>query len=150
MRYRIRAFFSACCLLITGRLYATLLHRTTAKIPSEQFDESRLKCRYCGFPDVVRCGFRYNARGIARRYRCNECLRKFSIVHIQTGLEDKPSNILWLLNEIGMLTVKLTDLLADLNDRLEVTDLLTKNVPTTPSSKAIESRDLDSESTCAV
>jgi hypothetical protein len=68
---------------------------------------------------VARCGFRYNARGIARRYRCNECQRKFSIIHIVTTPDARPSDLLWLLNEIGMLTSKLTELLAELNNRIE-------------------------------
>jgi hypothetical protein len=37
------------------------------------------KCRYRGSVDVSRCGFRYNSYGIARRYKCNECMRKFSL-----------------------------------------------------------------------
>jgi hypothetical protein len=58
-----------CCV----HAYATQLHRSTSKFQPEQFDEEHLKCRYCGSPDVARCGFRYNARGISRRYRCNDC-----------------------------------------------------------------------------
>jgi hypothetical protein len=99
-------------------LYAARLHRATAKLPPEQFDESQLKCRYCGSPDVARCGFRYNARGIACRYRCNECQRKFSIPYVQTNLGDPPSELVWLLDQLGMLVCKLTELLGELNLRL--------------------------------
>ena len=103
-----------------SHLYASQLHRTTAKLPPEQFDESRLKCRYCGSPDLARAGFRYNSRGIVRRYRCNDCQRKFSIPHVQRDVEATPSELIWLVNEVGMLTSKLTDLLTDLDTRIEV------------------------------
>jgi hypothetical protein len=83
-------------------------------------DGSNLKCRYCGSPDVARCGFRYNTRGIARRYRCNECERKFSIPHVQNDSAAQPSELAWLLNEIGMLTSKLSELLSALNNRMEL------------------------------
>jgi DNA-directed RNA polymerase subunit RPC12/RpoP len=114
-------------------LYAAQVHRSTSKLQPEQVDESNLKCRYCGSPDVARCGFRYNARGISRRYRCNECQRKFSINHIPASTEAKPAEIVWLLNEIGMLTSKLTELLTELNDRMELASRITEtplsNIP---------------------
>jgi DNA-directed RNA polymerase subunit RPC12/RpoP len=99
-------------------LYAAQLHRSTAKLQPDLFDETNLKCRYCGSPDVAKCGFRYNSRGISRRYRCSDCLRKFSINFVENSLK-KPSEIVWLLNEVGSLTTKLTELLSELNVRLE-------------------------------
>jgi hypothetical protein len=115
-------------------LYAAYLHRTTSKIQPEPLDEEHLKCRYCGSPDVARCGFRYNAHGIARRYRCNDCQRKFSIPHIQTNMGTRPLELVWLLNEIGMLTSKLTDLLTEVNDRMELAKHFTENLPSNGSS----------------
>ena len=102
-------------------LYATKLDRSTTKLQPEQFDETNLKCRYCGSPDVAKCGFRYNSRGISRRYKCMDCSRKFSINYIENSLQ-KPSEIVWLLNEVSSLTTKLTDLLSELNLRLENID----------------------------
>ena len=99
-------------------LYAAKLCRSTAKLQPEQFDETNLKCRYCGSPDVSKCGFRYNSRGISRRYRCSDCQRKFSIRIAENSMK-KPSEIVWLLNEVGLLTTKLTDLLCELNLRIE-------------------------------
>jgi len=100
--------------------YAAQLKRSILGLQPEQVDEVHLKCRYCGSPDIASCGFRYNARGIARRYRCNDCLRKFSIAHIQTSPNSKPHEIVWLLNEVGMLTSKLSELLSVLNTRMEL------------------------------
>jgi len=114
-------------------LYAALLQRTTSKLQPEPLDEEHLKCRYCGSPDVARCGFRYNARGISRRYKCNECERKFSIVHVQNNAGARPSELTWLLNEIGMLTARLTDLLIEVNERMEVTSHFTENATTDSS-----------------
>ena len=99
-------------------LYAARLHRSTAKLQPEQFDETNLKCRYCGSPDVAKCGFRYNSRGISRRYYCSDCQRKFSINYVE-NFSKTPSEIVWLLNEVGSLTTKLTDLLYELNLKLE-------------------------------
>jgi hypothetical protein len=76
--------------------------------------------RYCGSPDVARSGFGYNARGIARRYRCNNCQREFSIPHTEAAMNGKPVEIVWLLDEVGLLTAKLTDLLRKLIDKLEL------------------------------
>jgi hypothetical protein len=53
---------------------------------------------------------------------CSDCQRKFSIPHVQSGLTTRPSELIWLLNEIGMLTSKLTDLLAEVNDKMEFAD----------------------------
>jgi predicted RNA-binding Zn-ribbon protein involved in translation (DUF1610 family) len=100
-------------------LYAAQLHRSTSKLQPENVDKTHLKCRHCGSLDIARCGFRYNARGIARRYKCNDCQRKFCIAHIQRGLDGWPSETVWLLNEIGMLTSKLTELVAHLNEIME-------------------------------
>jgi hypothetical protein len=102
-----------------GHLYAAQLQRSTSRFETEQVDETRLKCRYCGSPDIARCGFRYNARGIARRYVCHDCQRKFSIPHVQSAISTKPVELVWLFNEIGMLTSKLNDLLLQLNDMIE-------------------------------
>jgi hypothetical protein len=52
--------------------------------------------------------------------RCNECQRKFSIAHIQRNPNSKQFELSWLINEVGMLTAKLTDLLSDLDVRLEL------------------------------
>lgn len=120
-------------------LFAVQLHRSTAKLQPEQIDETNLKCRYCGSPDLARCGFRYNARDIARRYRCNDCQRKFSIPHVQSQVQAKPSELMWLISEIGMLTSKLTELLSELNDHIEV-------IGSTAISEAISGTDPGSES----
>ena len=105
--------------ILCPHLYAAQLQRSTAKLQPEYFDEAHLKCRYCGSPDVAKCGFRYNSRGIARRFFCNDCQRKFSIPYVQDALQ-RPSELVWLLNEVGSLTAKLTDLLSELNLRLEL------------------------------
>jgi hypothetical protein len=102
-----------------AHLYAAQLNRSTSKLQLELADESHLKCRYCGSLDVAGCGFRYNARGIARRFRCNDCQRKFSIPHVQNVANSKPDDMVWLLNEVGMLTSRLTDLVSELNRKLE-------------------------------
>jgi hypothetical protein len=115
---------------LCSHLYAAQLHRSTAKLMrDDQVDEAHLKCRYCGSLDLARCGFRYNAHGIVRRYRCNECQRKFSIPHIQQPTQVGPSELVWLLNEIGMLTSKLTELLSDLNDRIELVENAPRDMP---------------------
>jgi len=90
-------------------------------------DESSLKCRYCGSPDISRCGFRYNARGISRRYYCHECERKFSsrIVETQQATTNIPPDVLWLLNEIGLQVTRLNGTLRQLDSRL--TQLSTSN-----------------------
>jgi hypothetical protein len=106
-----------------AHLHAAQLLRTTSRLPDEQIDETRLKCRYCSSPDIARCGFRYNSRGIVRRYRCNDCQRKFAIPFVRAneqGTPLAPSELVWLLDEIGMLTSKLSELLSELNNRLEV------------------------------
>jgi hypothetical protein len=88
-------------------------------------DQTSLKCRYCGSPDVRGCGFRYNARGIVKRHLCLDCEKKFSIPYV--GRSTDHLELGWLLNEIGMLTTKLTELLSDLNDHLEVIESPTVN-----------------------
>lgn len=100
-------------------LYAAQLHRTTARLPTEQFDGKQLNCRYCGSFDVACAGYRFNAHGISRRYRCNECLRKFSIPYVEPARGSIPSEMAWVLNEIGMVTTKLTDLLSELNLKID-------------------------------
>lgn len=99
-------------------LYAAQLKRSTSKLEPEQ-DEVHLKCRYCGSPDIARCGFRYNARGIASRYRCNDCQRKFSIVNVERPAGSMPTEIVWLLNEIGLTISRVHDLLTEINRRVE-------------------------------
>jgi tRNA(Ile2) C34 agmatinyltransferase TiaS len=101
-------------------MHAAQLLRTTSRVSIEEIDEAHLKCRYCSSPDIARCGFRYNSRGIARRYRCNDCQRKFSIPHIQNTIQTKPLELTWLMSEIGMLASKLTELLSALNDQIEL------------------------------
>jgi predicted RNA-binding Zn-ribbon protein involved in translation (DUF1610 family) len=107
-------------------LYATHLHRSTSRLQNDQIDETQLKCRYCGSPDIARCGFRYNARGIARRYVCQDCRRKFSVPHILSETNGKPLEVIWLLNEVGMLVSKLSDLLTELSSKLDLTAAITK------------------------
>lgn len=92
--------------------YAAKLEQAAARFADDPVQESRLKCRYCGSPDVERAGFRYNAHGMARRYRCNECLRKFSVKFSQTAQSAQmPSETIWLTAEIGQVLTKLEDLM---------------------------------------
>jgi transcription elongation factor Elf1 len=83
-------------------------------------DEDKLKCRYCGSLDISRCGFRYNARGISRRYYCHECERKFSIriIESQQAISNVPAEVVWLLDEIGLQMSRLNELLVQLDSRL--------------------------------
>ena len=104
-------------------VYAALLSSVTQKVTSDQTDDElevrSIRCRYCGSPDISRVGFRYNARGISRRYLCNECRRKFSIPYVEPhAVHGLPSGTLWLLSQVAMLTSKLNDLLKDLDDRI--------------------------------
>jgi hypothetical protein len=82
--------------------------------------ESSLKCRYCGSPDISKCGFRFNSRGISRRYFCHECERKFSIriVESQQAIVNIPTEVIWLLNEVGLQVSRLNGLLVQLDSRL--------------------------------
>jgi len=98
-------------------LYATHLQRTTSRLQPDSVDMTNLKCRYCGSLDLRGCGFRYNARGIARRYYCNDCQRKFSVPYIR-GAAQGPSELTWVLNELGMVASKLNELLSDLDLKL--------------------------------
>jgi hypothetical protein len=106
-------------------IYAALLSSATSSVnaeePPEPTEEKPLKCRYCGSPDISKVGFRYNAHGIARRYMCNECQRKFSVAYVEAASFGAPSGILWLLTQIGMLTSKLNDMLKDLNGKITET-----------------------------
>ncbi|MCJ7457227.1 hypothetical protein MUP07_10895 [Candidatus Bathyarchaeota archaeon] len=104
-------------------VYAALLSSMTQKAVSDQTDDElearSIKCRYCGSPNISRVGFRYNARGISRRYICNECRRKFSVPYVEPqGAVGLPSGTLWLLSQVAMLTSKLNDLLKDLDERI--------------------------------
>jgi hypothetical protein len=85
-----------------------------------QSDEGSLKCRYCGSPDINRCGFRYTSKGISRRYFCHECERKFSIriVESQQAIANVPAEVVWLLNEVGLQVSRLNELLIQLDSRL--------------------------------
>ncbi len=102
-----------------AHLCATQFHRYASKENQEDPDEAHLKCRYCGSIDIAGCGFRYGARGISRRFVCHDCLRKFSIPYTNTSAESKPQELTWLLNQLGQLTSKLTDLLQEMNMKLE-------------------------------
>ena len=103
-------------------IHAALLGRSAERhVETERDspDEASLRCRYCGSPDISRCGFRYNARGISRRYYCNECERKFSAPYVESQtVPGTPSGTLWLLSQVAMLTSKLNDLLRDLDQRV--------------------------------
>ena len=101
---------------------AQVTKNTNRNIETEttQHNESSLKCRYCSSPDISRCGFRYNRRGISRRYYCNECERKFSIRIIESNqaILTTPSEMVWLLNQIGLQVSKLSELLIQLDIKL--------------------------------
>jgi hypothetical protein len=88
---------------------------------------------------VARCGFRYNARGIARRYFCNDCQRKFSIPYVENTLLAKPAEVLWLVNEVGMLISKLADLVLELNNKIV---MVSKEQPSQDHSSQPPSTDL--------
>jgi hypothetical protein len=98
--------------------YSTQLHRYASKDKQTEPNESHLKCRYCSSIDIAGCGFRYGARGISRRIVCHDCMRKFSIPYTNTSAESKPEELAWLLNQVGQLTSKLTDLLQEMDDKL--------------------------------
>lgn len=104
---------------ICAHVYATQFHRYASKEEQGDIDEAHLKCRYCGSPDLRGCGFRYNARGIARRYFCNECERKFSIKYVgpQASL-NAPSELLWVLNELSVALTRIDKLLFEANIKL--------------------------------
>jgi len=99
-------------------VYATQLHRYSSKANEEMSDESHVKCRYCSSIDVAGCGFRYNARGISRRYFCRDCHRKFSIPYVQSD-PNKPNELAWLLNEVGFLLGKLNETVSRINSKLD-------------------------------
>jgi len=103
-----------------AHVYAVLLSVATLRVDSEESPESAdgrpMRCRYCGSPDLSRCGFRYNTYGISRRYRCNECLRKFSVRYSNDSNSNRvPSEVTWLLSEVGMLLSRLNDLMEKLS-----------------------------------
>lgn len=102
-------------------VYSTKLHRYASR-EKDELDESHLKCRYCSSLDIAGCGFRYGARGISRRYFCRDCQRKFSIPYVHASPDNKPNELAWLLNEVGMLITRLTELLSQMNLELESTD----------------------------
>ena len=92
--------------------YAVRLAAVTGRPeePSDDAGYTNLVCRYCGSPDISRCGFRYNAYGISRRLRCNECLRKFSVKYTDSN-ETSPTEMVWLVAEVGMVLTKLEELI---------------------------------------
>jgi hypothetical protein len=100
-------------------LYAAQLNRSTSKLQPDLIDESHLKCRYCGSIDVASCGFRYGARGISKRFICHDCLRKFSIPYTSISTNSRAQELAWLLNQVGQLSTKLTELLQEINVKLE-------------------------------
>ena len=106
-------------------LYATQFHRYASKEKQESVDEGHLKCRYCGSIDIAGCGFRYGARGISRRFVCHDCLRKFSVPYANISADSKTQELAWLLNQVGQLTTKLTDVLQEMHSKLEL--LIAKN-----------------------
>ena len=96
--------------------YAAQLCAATSRIPAMEENEPQLRCRYCGTLDVSSCGYRYNAYGIKKRYRCNECLRKFSVRYVERKDQGgPPSEIAWVLSEIGMILNKLEALMEKLS-----------------------------------
>ena len=98
-------------------VYAAKLEQAAAKLADDPVQESRLYCRYCGSPDVERTGFRYNAHGMARRYRCNECFRKFSMKFSHEAQSPQtPSETIWLIAEIGQVPTKLEDLVRQIGE----------------------------------
>lgn len=103
-----------------AHLYAALFHRYASKECKEDLDEAHLKCRYCGSIDIAGCGFRYGARGISCRYLCRDCQRKFSIPYVHASVNNKPNELSWLLNEVGMLITRLTQLVSEMNEKLDV------------------------------
>jgi transposase-like protein len=107
------------CAHVYAALLSSAVRRTEAEELSDTFEERTIKCRYCGSPDCSRVGYRYNSHGIARRYLCNECRRKFSVPYVEPQATlGAPSGTLWLLSQVAMLTSKLTDLLRDLDERI--------------------------------
>jgi hypothetical protein len=115
--------------------YAALLQRSTARLQPDSNDQTSLKCRHCSSPDIRGSGYRFNSRGIMKRYFCNECHRKFSLRFVERS--SSHIELGWLLNEIGMLTMKLTELLSDLNARLEI---VTSKQVTTELSAATDTK----------
>jgi hypothetical protein len=88
--------------------FAAQLVSATICPGSNDAEERPLKCRYCGSLDISGTGYRYNAYGISKRIRCNECHRKFSIKQSNSsGFNRLPSETIWLLSEIGMVLNKL-------------------------------------------
>ena len=102
-----------------SHIYAVQLSRLILQVPNEGVDNP-LKCRYCASPDIRGCGFRYNARGIAHRYYCNECRRKFSIKYVGQLASETPSELIWILNELGASLTRTNDLIAEINRKTSV------------------------------
>ena len=107
-------------------VYSTQLHRYASREREQEQDETHLKCRYCSSIDIASCGFRYGARGIARRYFCRDCQRKFSIPYVHANHDNKPNELAWLLNELGMLITRLNQLISQLDMKLDADESLDK------------------------
>lgn len=105
-----------------AHVYSTQLHRYASRQKREEPGESHLKCRYCASIDIAGCGFRYGARGISRRYVCRDCQRKFSIPYVHSNPDNKPNELSWLLNEVGMIVSKLNELISQLNLKVDSLD----------------------------
>lgn len=105
-------------------IYASQLARSARRdfeTEIKQEDETHLLCRYCGSPDLRKCGFRYNAHGISHRYYCYQCERKFSIRVIGSEISTSkfPQEVVMLLDHVGRLVSRLDELLAQLDSKLE-------------------------------
>ena len=49
----------------------------------------------------------------------DDCQRKFSIPYVQSSPENRPNELAWLINEVGMLITRLTQLISQLNAKLD-------------------------------
>jgi hypothetical protein len=108
---------------ICEHIYAAQLARDTKRSYETEIkreDEANLACRYCGSPDLRKCGFRYNHHGIAHRYYCYRCERKFSIRVIDSDgkIACFPQEVVWLLDQVGRLTSRLNQLLLEVEEKL--------------------------------
>jgi hypothetical protein len=84
----------------------------------KQEDEAHLLCRYCGSPDLRKCGFRYNAHGIAHCYYCHQCERKFSIRIVGGAPTKFPQEVVLLLDHVGRLASRLNELITELDSKV--------------------------------
>ena len=121
---------------VCEHVFASQLTATAARTQLETKEELSLRCRYCGSPDVSSTGYRYNAYGISRRYKCNECLRKYSIKFVEGREGRVPSETLWLLSEIGMVLNKLEDLIEKLGKSFLTENATSQQVNVEPPTDA--------------